>query len=106
MVGRKPPPPGQHALDFWQHEIACPACDNRDRHSLRLLAAVDILFCSKCWTRIDLTREKAAIVLEVCAANEVGRSPPQLEGADSTAGEFIEPVVAPEAPARRAARSG
>jgi hypothetical protein len=106
MVGRKPPPPGQHALDFWQHEIACPACDNRDRHSLRLLAAVDILFCSKCWTRIELTGEKAAIALEVCAAKDVGRSPPQREGADSAAGEFIEPVVAPENTARRAARSG
>ena len=106
MVGRKPPPPGQHALDSWRYEIACPACDNRDRHSLRLLAAVDILFCSKCWTRIELAGEKAAIALEVRAANEVGRSPPQLAGADNTAIEFIEPVVAPEAPARRPARSG
>jgi hypothetical protein len=105
MVRRKPPPPDQHALDVWQHEIACPACNNRDRHSLRLLAPVDILFCSKCWTRIELTGEKAAIAPQVRAANEVGRSPPQQEGADSTASEFIEPVVAPEARARRAARS-
>jgi hypothetical protein len=106
MVGREPsPPPGQHALDFWRHEIACPACDNRDRHSLRLLAAVDVLFCSKCWTRIELAGEKAVIALQVRAANDVGRSPPQLEGADSTASEFIEPIVEPKAPARRAARS-
>lgn len=105
MVERKPSSPGQHALDVWQHEIACPVCDNRDRHSLRLLAAVDILFCSKCWARIELAGQKAAIALEVCAANEVGRSPPQLEGADRTASEFIEPVVEPKAPARQAARS-
>jgi hypothetical protein len=106
-MGRKPsPPPGQHALDVWQHEIACPACDNRDRHSLRLLAAVDILFCSKCWGKIELVGEKAAIAAEVRVAEEMGRTPPQLEVPDSTASAFIEPIVAPEAPARRGARSG
>src|SRR5215469_6550166 len=101
MVARKPLLPGEHALDVWQHEIACPACGNRDRHSLRLVGAVDILFCSKCWTRIELAGEKAAIALEVRAANEAGRAPPQQERADSMAAELVEPVTKAQATMRR-----
>jgi DNA-directed RNA polymerase subunit RPC12/RpoP len=98
MIGREPPPPGQHALDFWEREVACPACDNRDRHSLRLLAAVDVLFCSKCWTRVELAEHKAAIAIEARAANRIGRTPSWPEGRDSAASDSAEPVVQPEAP--------
>jgi hypothetical protein len=71
-MSRELPPVGQHGLDFWTHEIACPACDNHDRHPLRLIDAVDILFCSKCWTKIELAKHKAAIAADVSTANEIG----------------------------------
>jgi hypothetical protein len=39
---------------------------------LRVVAAVDILFCSKCWTGIELAEHKAVIAADVRDANDIG----------------------------------
>jgi hypothetical protein len=69
---REPPPPGQHALDTWHREIVCPKCGTSTSESIRLLAAVDAVFCQTCWFRIELEPLKPAIRADEEAAIEIG----------------------------------